>query len=127
MALGGMGAVCASRRDQGGGVAVFVRDGLTYRERPDLGIFEQGRFESVFVVIVRGGGHAVKTLWKGGRGLGHARLNVCARIPSHKCLEKILDPISDDNEQEKFSYVLLKPVWLTTVQQPLQRPFRRQT
>ena len=30
--------------------------GLTYKERPDLGIFEEGLFESVFVEIVRGGG-----------------------------------------------------------------------
>ena len=34
----------------------MLRDGLTYRERPDLGTFDEGRFESVFVEIVRGGG-----------------------------------------------------------------------
>ena len=53
----GYGVVCASRKESGGGgVAVFVRDGLTYRERPDLGTFTEGVFESVFVEIIRGGG-----------------------------------------------------------------------
>ena len=48
----------ASRRVKaGGGVALLVRDGLIYRERPDLGTFIEGVFESVFVEIVRGGGH----------------------------------------------------------------------
>ena len=51
MAVGGFGAVCASRK-----VALLLRDGLTYRERTDLGTFEEGFFESVFVEIVRGGG-----------------------------------------------------------------------
>ena len=37
-------------------MALLVRDGLTYRERPDLGTFTEGVFESVFVEIVRGGG-----------------------------------------------------------------------
>ena len=35
---------------------MLVRDGLTYRGRPDLGTFNEGVFESVFVEIVRGGG-----------------------------------------------------------------------
>ena len=53
----GYGVVCASRKESGGGgVVVFVRDGLTYRERPDLGTFTEGVFESVFVEIIRGGG-----------------------------------------------------------------------
>ena len=53
----GYGAVCASRsRRSGGGVAVLLRDGLTFRERPDLGTFTEGVFESVFVEIIRGGG-----------------------------------------------------------------------
>ena len=57
LCVGGFGAVCASRkRKSGGGVALLVRDGLTYRERPDLGTFTEGVFESVFVEIVRGGG-----------------------------------------------------------------------
>ena len=34
----------------------MVRDGLTFRERPDLGVFIEGQFESIFVEIVRGGG-----------------------------------------------------------------------
>ena len=55
--LSGYGVVCTSRREKGGGgVAVFVRDGLTYRERPDLGTFTEEVFESVFVEIIRGGG-----------------------------------------------------------------------
>ena len=35
---------------------MILRDGLTYRERTDLGKFEEGVFESVFVEIVWGGG-----------------------------------------------------------------------
>ena len=34
----------------------MIRDGLTYRVRPDLGTFHEGAFESIFVEIVRGGG-----------------------------------------------------------------------
>ena len=57
LCVGGFGAVCASRkRKMGGGVALLVRDGLTYRERPDLGTFTEGVFESVFIEIIRGGG-----------------------------------------------------------------------
>ena len=37
-------------------MALLVKEGLTYKERPDLGIFEEGLFESVFVEIIRGGG-----------------------------------------------------------------------
>ena len=57
LAVDGYGALCASRKERGGGgVALLVRDGLTYRGRPDLGTFHEGVFESVFVEIVRGGG-----------------------------------------------------------------------
>ena len=57
VALEGYRAVFASRKERsGGGVALLVKDGLTYRERPDLGVFEEGVFESVFVEIIRGGG-----------------------------------------------------------------------
>ena len=57
VALEGYGGVFASRRVKtGGGVGLFVRDGLTYREWPDLGTFDKGFFELVFVEIVRGGG-----------------------------------------------------------------------
>ena len=38
-----------------GRVALFIKEGLTYKTRPDLGIFEEGEFESVFVEIARGG------------------------------------------------------------------------
>jgi hypothetical protein len=34
---------CALRKDKGGGgVALFVKEGLTYKTQPDLGIFEEG-------------------------------------------------------------------------------------
>ena len=57
VAVRGYGVVCASRKEKGGGgVALMIKDGLTYRERPDLGTFNEGVFESVFVEIVRGGG-----------------------------------------------------------------------
>ena len=56
MSVEGYGAVFALRRERrGGGVALLVRDGLTYRERSDLGIFIEGEIESLFVEIVRGG------------------------------------------------------------------------
>ena len=42
--LSGYRVVCASRKEKGGGVVVFVRDGLTDRERPDLGTFYGGGF-----------------------------------------------------------------------------------
>ena len=53
----GYRSLCASRKAKGGGgVALFIRDGLTYRERPDLGTFTEGVFESLFIEVVRGGG-----------------------------------------------------------------------
>ena len=55
MSVEGYGAVFASRRERrGGGVALLVRDGLTYRERPDLGIFIEGEIESLFVELEGG-------------------------------------------------------------------------
>ena len=70
MGLSGYGVVCASRREKGGGgVAVFVRDGLTYRERHDLGTFTEGVFESVFVEMIRGGGREndiIGVVYRGG-------------------------------------------------------------
>ena len=57
VAVRGYGAVCASRKEKGGGgVALLLRDGLVYRERPDLGKFKEGVFESLFLEIIRGGG-----------------------------------------------------------------------
>ena len=48
--------VCPSRKDRSsGGVVLLVREWLTYKEPPDLGIFEEGLFKSVFVEIVRVG------------------------------------------------------------------------
>ena len=53
----GFQSLCASRKGKGGGgVALFIKDGLTYRERPDLGTFNEGVFESLFIEVVRGGG-----------------------------------------------------------------------
>ena len=55
-------------------MALLVREGLTYRARPDLGTFDEGKFESVFVEIVRGGGRrndVVGVIYRppgGGRG-----------------------------------------------------------
>ena len=37
-------------------VALLIRDGHTYRARPDLGTFDEDVFESVFVEIERSGG-----------------------------------------------------------------------
>ena len=57
VSVAGYGAVCMSRKERrGGGVALLIKDGLTYRERPDLGVFIEGEFESLFVEIIRGGG-----------------------------------------------------------------------
>jgi hypothetical protein len=38
-------------------VALFIKERLTYKTRPDFWIFEDGEFELVFVEINRGGGH----------------------------------------------------------------------
>ena len=55
LSVKGFKAVCASRKSKsGGGVAFLIREGLTYRERGDLGQFIEGEFESIFVEIVRG-------------------------------------------------------------------------
>ena len=57
MALSGYKAVCASRTVRcGGGVALLIKDGLVFRERPDIAVFEEGKFESIFVEIIREGG-----------------------------------------------------------------------
>ena len=56
MRIAGFTQVCASRKvKSGGGVALLVREGLIFRERPDLGVFIEGFIETVFVEIVRGG------------------------------------------------------------------------
>ena len=72
VAVAGYSGVCASRKERsGGGVALLIRDGLTYRERPDLGTFTEGVFESVFVEIIRGGGRrndVVGVVYKPKRG-----------------------------------------------------------
>ena len=52
----GYRAICASRtKKNGGGVAVLIKADQTYRERPDLGTFKEGLFESVFIELVREG------------------------------------------------------------------------
>ena len=56
LSFGGFSAVCASRKHKtGGGVALLVREGITYRERPELSVFIEGVLESVFIEIVRTG------------------------------------------------------------------------
>jgi hypothetical protein len=48
---------CALREDKGGGgVVLFIKEGLRYKTQPNLEIFEKGKFESVFIEIDRGGG-----------------------------------------------------------------------
>jgi exonuclease III len=43
--LEGYRVECASREEKGGGgVALFIKEGLTYNTRPDLGIFEEEEF-----------------------------------------------------------------------------------
>ena len=37
-----------------GGVSILIRSNIRYIERPDISIFEEGKFESVFVEISRG-------------------------------------------------------------------------
>ena len=57
VSMKGCRVLCASREKKaGGGVALMLREGLTYRERLDLGTFDEGVFESLFVEIIRGGG-----------------------------------------------------------------------
>ena len=69
VAVGGYGALCASRKEgTGGGVALLVRDGLSYRERPDLGLFIEGVFESMFVELIREGGRRNDVV---GLSIGH--------------------------------------------------------
>ena len=46
-------SICASRRRRsGGGVALLLKEGLTYRERTDLSVFHEGVIESLFLEIV---------------------------------------------------------------------------
>ena len=57
LSLTGYSPICSSRKEKaGGGVALLLRDGMTYRERPDLNVFKEGIFESIFVEIVGVGG-----------------------------------------------------------------------
>ena len=54
LSVQGYTAVCASRKDKGGGgVALLIKEGQTYRERPELGIFVEGIIESIFVELVK--------------------------------------------------------------------------
>ena len=56
LTLKGYQAVCASRKTKaGGGVALLVREGIVFRERPDLSTFVEGVFESVFIEVIKGG------------------------------------------------------------------------
>ena len=48
----GFDSVHANRKtQQRGGVAIFVRKGLNFSQRPDLSIFSEGKFESIFIEI----------------------------------------------------------------------------
>ena len=59
LTMRGYQAVCASRKKKtGGGVALLIRDGLVFKERPDLSTFNEGVFESVFIEIIKGGGQS---------------------------------------------------------------------
>ena len=54
MKMTGYTSICASRKTKsGGGTALLIREGLTYRERTDISVFMEGILESVFVEIVR--------------------------------------------------------------------------
>ena len=44
--------VCNFRKDKkGGGVSILVRDGIAYRRRQDLDVFEEGHTESIFIEV----------------------------------------------------------------------------
>ena len=49
------GGLCFKEGKWGGAGAVY-KDGLMYREQPDLGMFTKGVFESVFFEIIKGRG-----------------------------------------------------------------------
>ena len=52
----GYSLVSACRKVKGGGgVALLIKEGITYRERQDLGTFKEGTFESAFIELVRPG------------------------------------------------------------------------
>ena len=40
-----------SKRKQGG-VAIFIKDGIKYRVRDDLTVFQEGLFESIFIEVI---------------------------------------------------------------------------
>ena len=49
----GFEGLCASRQKKGGGgVALLIKEGLVYKERPDLNIFKEGIIETVFAELV---------------------------------------------------------------------------
>ena len=57
MKITGYTSICASRKTKaGGGTALLIREGLTYRERTDISVFIEGTLETLFVEIVRGEG-----------------------------------------------------------------------
>jgi hypothetical protein len=48
----GFDAVYANRKShQRGGVAIYVRKGLNFTQRPDLSIFSEGKFETIFIEL----------------------------------------------------------------------------
>ena len=47
----GFSHICKHKTKKGGGVSILLHDGITYKHRSDLDIFEEGLTESVFVEI----------------------------------------------------------------------------
>ena len=44
--------ICNFRKEKkGGGVSILVRDGIAYRRRQDLDVFEEGHTESIFIEV----------------------------------------------------------------------------
>ena len=44
---------------KGGGVSILLKEGITYKRRMDLDIFDEGKTESVFIVILSKNGRKI--------------------------------------------------------------------
>ena len=90
--LQGFKAVCASRRDKGGGgVAILIREGLVYRERRDLGTFKEGIVETLFIELVGRGGQKNDII-----GIVYRPPNVDIRVFNNEMTE-ILKQVKNEN------------------------------
>ena len=49
---------CQSEK-KGGGVSILLKDGISYKRRKDLDIFQEGKTESVFVEILSKNGKKI--------------------------------------------------------------------